>query len=219
MTRRPTPSELMWPNDPEDSELPVVWAASISVQILGWTWRAFDSLRSNHLSRIDMTQPMDQIERDLTRHHFSSINTLWAQETGGFSTFSPHHEYPEMESRTSSSAKPPAYDLAFVAMDNLRWVWPLEAKVVSSSGALAEYLRDVNVKFVGGVAAPLVGEGAMIAYLLTNQASEALNQLASRLGQSLAAVTEFVDRPHRVSFHQRDRAPNLRLHHLMMDCT
>jgi hypothetical protein len=139
MTRRPTPSQLIWPDDPGDSDLAVAWAASISVQILGWTWRAFDSLRSNHLSRIDMTLPMDQIERDLTRNHFTHINTLWAQDTEGYSSFTPHHEYPEMESLTSSAAKPPAYDLAFVATNNPRWAWPMEAKVVTSSGALTTF--------------------------------------------------------------------------------
>ena len=45
----------------------------------------------------------------------------------------------------------------------------IEAKVVCTPGSLADYLRDVNDKFISGVAAPLVGEGAMIAYTLTTE--------------------------------------------------
>ena len=67
MTRRPTPSELMWPEDPADFEFPIEWAASVTTQVLDWTWRAFDSLRANHLLRIDLTQALEQVERDLAR--------------------------------------------------------------------------------------------------------------------------------------------------------
>lgn len=218
MTRRPTPSQLIWPDEPGDSDLAVAWAESISVQVLGWTWRAFDSFQSIDLSRIDMTQPMDQVERDLTRNHFTYINNLWAQDTAGFSSFTPHHEYPEMESLKSSAAKPPAYDFAFVATNNPRWAWPVEAKVVTSPRALAEYLQDVNSKFVGGVAAPLVGEGAMIAYLLTDRVDQVLVNLEKRIGQTLAPVPGFLDRKHKSSEHNRAGSPTLRLHHLMMKC-
>ena len=185
MNRRPTFSEFAWPDDPADADLPIQWAGSVATQVLDWTWRAFDAFQANHLVRVDLTQPLEQLERDLTRNHFVEIQVLFASETDGYAALVPHHEFPEMESRTSASAKPPAYDLAFVSTANQRWAWPLEAKVVPSPDRLGEYLKDVNDKFVGGVAAPLVGEGAMIAYLLTNETTTVFENLANRLNQPL----------------------------------
>ncbi|MEK6258075.1 MAG: hypothetical protein AABP62_05595 [Planctomycetota bacterium] len=218
MIRHASPSELLWPDDPVDADLPAVWATSVATQVLDWTWRAFDALRKNHLVRIDLTQPLEQVERDLVRNHYVEIQVLFAAETDGYATFVPTHEWPEMETRATAAAKPPAYDLAFVSSDNRRWAWPIEAKVVSSTDRLADYLKDVNDKFVGGIAAPLVGEGAMIGYLLVTDTTTVFNNLETRLAQSLETVPEFVQRPHRVSWHSRGSAPDLRLHHMLMPC-
>ena len=218
MTRRPTFSELRWPDDPSDTELPNKWARSVATRVLTWTWQAFDALYASHLREIDLTQPLEQLERDLTFNHFIEIQLIFRVEADGFQSFVPHHEPPEMGSRTSAAAKPPAYDLAFVSTSNRRWAWPIEAKVLSSPGQLGAYLKDVNDKFVGCVAAPFVGEGAMIAYLLTDEQSHFFQRLAQRLGQSLERVPEFRDRPHWVSHHTRTTAPDLRLHHMLMQC-
>lgn len=219
MTRCPTFSELRWPDDPSDADLPTRWAASVAIHVLDLTWQAFDTLRADHLARIDLRQPLEQLERDLTRNHFIEIQRLFATETDGYSSFVPHHEWPETESRTSPSARPPAYDLAFVSLANRRLAWPIEAKVVPSSHRLGEYLKDVNDKFVGGVAAPLVGEGGMIAYLLTSETATFFENLAERLAQILEQPDpRFRKRPHRISHHSRAAAPDLRLHHLLMPC-
>ena len=218
MTRRPTLSEMIWPDDPSDVELAISWARSVTVCILDWMWRSFDAIQLQYLSKIDFTLPMEQIERDLARIHFVQIQKLYAAETQGFSSFHPASEWPEMESRSTASAKPPAYDFAFVAEDNKRWAWPLEAQVLSSSGSLGEYLNDVNQKFVAGIAAPLIGEGAMIGYLLFNDTELTFTTISKRLDQSLERVDEFHERAHRVSWHIRESAPHLRLHHLLMVC-
>jgi hypothetical protein len=215
MTRRKTPSELIWPADPD---LAIEWATSVANEVLDLTWRAFDLLRANQLARIDMAQSMEQVERDLARNHFVEIQVLFAAETDGYPAFIPVPEWPEMERRSSASAKPSAYDFAFVCLSNRRWAWPLEAKVISSTGALAAYLHDVNVKFVGGVAAPLVGEGAMIGYLRVNDTTTVFANLERLLNQTLESVAEFSARPHRVSRHSRASAPALRLHHMLMAC-
>ena len=216
--RRHTFSELRWPDDPSEADLPVEWANSVATQVLDWTWRAFDALQTDHLTHIDLTQPLEQLERDLTRNHFIEIQKLFCVETDGYPSFVPHHEWPETESRTSASAKPPAYDFAFVSLNNRRWAWPLEAKVISSPGRLGAYLKDVNEKFVGCVAAPLVGEGAMVAYVLEDEVSIIFKNLAEKLGQNLEPAPSFPERPHRVSRHSRSAAPSLRLHHMMMQC-
>jgi len=218
MTRRPTFRELAWPDDSDDANLPVQWAQSVSTQILDWIWRAYDALRSKHLSRIDLTQPLEQLERDLVSQHYIEIVLLFATETGGYSSLVPHHEWPEMETRSSASAKPPAYDVAFVSVTDRRWAWPIEAKMIPGANALAEYLKDVNQKFVTGIAGPLVGEGAMLGYLLCSNGSAVVANLETRLGQDLRAVSDFPKRLHRTSRHPRATAPVLRLHHLLMVC-
>lgn len=214
---RPALSELRWLMDDESRRQAEDWAAGASNQVLDWTWRAFDALHANVLSRVDMTQPLDQLERDLARHHFSEIQTLWAKDTGGECAFHPHHEYPELETRSAAPAKPPAYDIAFVWNTNPRIAWPIEAKVVPTPGILAEYLGDVK-KFTDGIAAPLVGEGAQIAYLLSGGASDFFSNLSVKLALQLQDVPEFSTRPHRVGQHARTTAPDLWLHHMVMRC-
>ena len=216
MTGRPTPSELAWPAGPDDADLAFNWAAGVTTQVLDWTWRAFDSLQSDFLLRVDWTRSLEQVERDLVQIHFGRIQVIFAAETNGFAAFYPSHEHPEFETRFSAQAKPPAYDLAFVATANPRWIWPLEAKVVQSPKAMAEYMKDVNDKFIAGVAAPFVGEAAMVGYLMNADADSALAEVSVRLNQPLKSVPEFDERTHRTSFHSRSPAPALRLHHMMM---
>lgn len=214
---RPALSELRWLMDDESRRQAEDWAAGASTQALDWTWRAYDALHANLLSGVDMTQPLDQLERDLTSKHFVELNRLWAAETSGESSIVPHHEFPENESRPGGCGKPPASDICFVWYANQRVSWPIEAKVVQTPGTLAEYLGDVK-KFTDGIAAPFVGEGAQIAYLLSGDANDFLSALGARLSLHLQAMPAFASRPHSVSQHPRATAPNLRLHHMVMPC-
>jgi hypothetical protein len=219
MTRHPTFSEIVWPDDPLSGNAAIEWARSITVQVLDWTWRAFDTLYANHLGAVDLSQPLEQMERDLVRHHFTQINVLYAKETDGYASFTPFHEWPEMETRSDASAKPPANDIAFVSTDsNQRWALALEAKVLPTKGQLGEYMKDVNDKFVGGIASPLVGDGGMIGYMLCAEADAIFVGIEKRLGQKLETSNDFLDRHHRLSQHERSNAPNLRIHHMLMDC-
>lgn len=216
MTRRPTPSEVVWPD--VEVDVAVEWAASITTQVLDWTWRAYDSLCVTFLPHVDLTQPLEQIERDLARNHFVAIQVLFQSETEGFATFVPTREWHELETRSRGNALPSSNDFAFVSTTCTRWAWPMEAKVIPASGSVTEYLKDVEGKFAKGVAAPLVGEGAMIGYLLTNELSRVVANLSERLNQTLEPVAEFASRPHHTTTHSRDLAPDLRLHHLLMNC-
>lgn len=218
MSRRLTLSEMVWPDDPEDSRLPVEWAESVAVQVLDWVWRGFDAVCEKHLRSADLTSHTpEQLERNLTEFHFLETSLLWAKENGGFSSVQPCHESPELASRSSASAKPPAYDLGFVHIENRRWKWPIEAKVLSTAAAVGDYLKDVREKFIAGVAAPFVGEAGMIGYLLKGVPNEVFDKLADALGQPLLPVDNFKARQHRSSQYDRANAPALRLHHLVME--
>jgi len=217
MMRRPTLSELAWPMDNCSRRQAQDWAQAASTQILDWTWRAFERLHDAVLSTVNITQPLEQLERDLARLHFSEINMLWAQETGGECAFTPHHEYPEQETRSPAPAKPPAYDIAFVWNNNPRFAWPIEAKVIRTPGSLAEYQGDTE-KFITGTAAPLTSEGSQIAYLLSGTPRVFLDNLRDRLHYSLQQSPDFPQRPHGITCHPRTPAPDLRLHHLALFC-
>lgn len=214
---RPTLSDLRWPMDEDSRQQAEEWAAGESNRLLDWTWRGFDALRANVLSHVDLNQPLDQLERDLTSKHFIEINRIWAAETGGECSFVPHHEFPENQTRPGGSGKPPASDISFIWYENQRVSWPIEAKVLKTPGTLAEYVTD-TAKFVNGIAAPLVGEGAQIAYLLTGLPDDLFSNLNARLSSPLQVVPEFPSRPHRTSSHARTTAPDLRLHHMAMLC-
>jgi hypothetical protein len=219
MTQRESLSEMVWPDDPEDAQTPVKWAESMAVQVLDWAWRGFDAVYAKYLSSIELSlPPPEQFERDLGERHFSEILLLWKRETDGFPSLLPIPESPELENRSSASAKPLAYDFCFVHIENQRWKWPLEAKVLLTSKRTSEYLEDVRRKFMTGKAAPFVGEGGMIGYLLSGSAEEAFAKIGEELQQELLIVEEFSARSHRASQHARTTAPRLRLHHMIMNC-
>ena len=215
---RPTFSELAWPMDEASRQQAEEWAAGVRIQVLDWTWRGFDAMKVNLLSRVDLSQPLEQLERDLTSHHFRQIQRLWKLETDGYAAFAPQPEWPEMATRSSAPAKPPAYDIAFVWNDNPRVAWPIEAKVVPTSGTLAPYLGDTK-KFTDGIAAPFVGEGAQLAYLLAGTTDEFFKNLNNQLAIPLRCLQQFSARPHHVSSHARTGCPNLELHHMAMLCS
>lgn len=212
---RPTLSELRWPTDDESHRQAVDWAEGITFQIFDWTWRAYDALSISVLHHVDLSQPLDQLERDLTRNHFAEIQALWARETDGESSIEPQPEYPELETRSPAPAKPPAYDIAFVWRANRRIALPIEAKVLKSPSTLADYLGDTD-KFVTGIAAPLVGKGGQVGYLLKGASSDFFTNLECRLNIRLHIVRGFAQRHHRESQHDRSNHCVLRLHHLIM---
>lgn len=212
---RPTLSELAWPMDDESRRQAEVWASGVTIQVLDWTWRAFDVFHAGVLRHVNIRQPLDQLERDLTSKHFIEIQRIFAAETDGLSSIIPHHEFPENESRPRGSGKPPASDISFVWYENQRVSWPIEAKVLPTPRTLADYLRDTK-KFTDGIAAPLSGAGAQIAYILTGTTDEFFNNLGGRFSLPLQIVPEFATRAHRASSHRRDRLPELQLHHMAM---
>jgi len=224
MSRRAAFREQAWPEDPAFKQLALEWAEAMSERILDWVWRGFDALLTGPMARVDLTQPLEQLERDLTNLHFIEIQLLWRTDTDGYSALSPGHEIPELESRHSARAKPPAYDLGFACSGSPRIIWPIEAKVVRKPSALNAYLGDVRDRFVVGIAAPFVGQAGMIGYLLAGTAHEVFTGLETALSQTLEYASAFASRDHRTSIHIRGKSPfgrdlpDLRLHHLVMTC-
>jgi hypothetical protein len=215
MSRR-TFNSLAYPKDLDDPSLPVEWAAGVSREILEIAWESFDRLKENVLKGIDLTQKIEQLERAITANHYFEIFVVHNERSDGFSSFIPVHEHDEFETLSSAGAKPPSNDFGFVHMVQRRWAWPIEAKVVPTVGTLHEYMIDVE-KFKNGIAAPLVGEGAIIGYLLKGAAKDFFENLSAKVSP-LEVVDGFPDDRHRSSMHDRSTAPQIRLHHLAMAC-
>ena len=82
-------------------------------------------------------------------------------------------------------------------------MWPIEAKVLETSQALAAYIHDVKLEFMTCRYAPFSGSGAMLAYLLTGEPDDAFTAISQRLVRQLEPIREFPGRPIRVSRHTR----------------
>jgi hypothetical protein len=218
MTQRRTLNSLAYSNNLAGPDLPIEWARGISAKILRWMWLSFDKLRVETLAGVDLTQPLDQLERNLTLLHFADLDWTIRADTDGYCSVVPVHECPEFESLSTPRAMPPSYDFGFMHIIQRRWIWPVEAKVLPTPGTLHTYLADVRGKYETGIAAPLIGEGGMIAYLLTGTADEFFTRLTDEI-DPLDQVDGFRDRPHRRSGHIRENFPPLQLHHLAMACS
>ena len=102
-------------------------------------------------------------------------------------------------------------------------MWPLEAKVLETPGTLAEYEREIREQYLTCRYAPLTNSGAMLGYLLTGSATDALIKIGAKLSTTLDQVADFPERPHRTSTHKRN-APagkpypiDFKCHHMILE--
>lgn len=138
------------------------------------------------------------------------------------SPFQVEHGAFEFKTLDSSGAQPPEYDISFVMYSNQRLIWPIEAKVVETDGALAEYTKEINDKFLTCRYGPFTGAGAMLAHLLKGKPSNVFKNIEERLNCRLVHHAHFSNRDHKTSDHQRTvpkgkRYPrDFRCHHMIL---
>jgi hypothetical protein len=109
----------------------------------------------------------------------------------------------EHETMKAPPAQPPAYDIAFILRADERVMWPVEAKIIETPKAVAQYIRDIRQEFLTCRYAPFSSSGAMLGYLLSGAESDALGTISDRLGCSLEEVFEHPGKPNRWSLHKR----------------
>ena len=103
-----------------------------------------------------------------------------------------------------SPAQPPQYDIAFVLRTDEDMMWPLEAKVLGTAGRVSDYLDDVKNQYLICRYAPFSGSAAMLGYLLSGDASDALDSIGKKLGCALHEMKGPLSmRPHKISHHVR----------------
>ena len=189
-----------WPStadlpDPSFVAMACFWMQDPAEWLLGFIWTAYDDM---------CTQPPWIERRDLERSITQLLDQRIRKAMTGFEPFYIQHGPYEHETMAAPPAQPPAYDLAFVLLADERVMWPLEAKVLETPGTLAQYRNDVRDQFLTCRYAPFSSSGAMLGYLLSGTAIDALNLLAAKLGCILETVSNFPTRPHRVSHHIRN---------------
>lgn len=180
--------------DPAFLTLAVTWTRDQADLLLGFVWAAYDQMRAS-MPAVD--------PRDLERSITQALEPRIREAMSGDEPFYVQHGSFERETMAPPPAQPPAYDIAFVLRAEERIMWPLEAKVLETPQRIADYGRDVREQYLTCRYAPFSAAGAMLGYLLSGSADDALSCIAKRLGCGLRVTSAFAGRPHRVSRHSR----------------
>lgn len=218
MERRFSIGELRWPVSREFVSVAKQWKDNASALLLGFVWKGYDSLINDILSKIDCSQPEDQIERSITQYLTPKIRDAMT----GYEPFHVEQGINEFETRALSPAQPPVYDIAFVLRQNERVMWPLEAKVLKTANSVGEYVKEITNNFLTCRYAPFSSEGAMLGYLLSGNPNDAFAKIAKKTPCTLYKNHSFSKRAHKISDHMRsvpEEKPypaNFCCHHLIM---
>jgi hypothetical protein len=217
--RRLTLTEARFPNGPEFAEVQSALTEAVVVQMLTLVWDAWDQVRRNVLAGLDLSVADDQLERSLNTQLELAIQDRLTREE----PYHVQHESYEYETRRGGRARPRQYDIAFILRKNHRVQWPIEAKVLPTDGQVSAYVKDVKEAFLTCVYAPFTSGGAMVGYLRAGSVDTAFHEIALSLQlDSLDEHQRFLNRPHKVSSHQRTvpkgkpYVRGFRCHHLLM---
>jgi hypothetical protein len=220
---RKAPSESAFSDRYEFVELAKNWRPDAITVLLNLIWQGYDLYQSDVLSKIDLSQADDQLERDITQ----SLSVYIERAKTGFEPFYIRSEWFEMEMREPAPARPKQYDLAFVWSNppNVRIVWPVEAKVLRSDGSVTEYVNEITDNYLTCRYAPFSSEAGMLGYLLKGMPEKAFSNIAAAIPCDLSDHPDFSRRNHKTSDHDRTipegktYPAKFRCHHLLLQLT
>lgn len=200
MTQRRTLYERISPKCPVLTQLGNSWSRGAVSILLEGVWAGYDDLMRNWIRPVGGASSDNRtLERTL-----NSLLDPWVQRhISKESPFYFQHKPDETETLHSDRAQPPEPDFGFRLWADPRQLWAIEAKVLTTDGALAEYLDEVKDNFLKCRYSPLVDGGAMLGYLLSGVASEFYSRLSKKLGCPLTHHPDFLHRNHKTSDHQR----------------
>lgn len=222
--RRPTILEGRLPETPDFVQLVPKWGADASMLLLAFVWEGYDLLRDEVLSQINWNQDYEELERSITQRFVPMIR----KRMTNYEPFSVEHGPYEFETRMPPPAQSPQYDIAFVLYDRSNKpgiMWPLEAKVLRSDGAVAPYVKDIQNEFLTCRYAPFSSEGGMLGYLLSGTPSNAFSSIEAKVHCPLSHHLKFPEREHKISNHKRTVPAGkpypsvFRCHHLLLQIT
>ena len=199
MVARQTYSERRWPDTPEFNSVLCSWKAAGSIILLELVWKGYDRFCAETLSQVDCSKDDDDLERDITQLLEPKIREVMT----GYEPFFVQHSPYERESRLGGSAQPPQYDIAFTLHCNPRVMWPLEAKVLRTSGSVADYINEIKSNFLTCRYSPFSNEAAMLGYLLSGDSNAVFRNIVDKGSWKLSPHAHFPNRDHRTSEHER----------------
>jgi hypothetical protein len=191
--------EKRWKDTDDFVKLAKQWKPDAIAILIKLVWKGYDLLTQKVLSQIDSDRNEEHLERSITQLLERKIR----KGMTGDEPFDVQHEAYEIESSQSAQAQPPQYDIAFILLANERIIWPLEAKVLKSDGAVAEYVKEINKNFITCRYAPFSSEGGMLGYLLAGVASKAYSNITAKVPCTLSHHPDFPTRNHKTSNHER----------------
>ena len=200
----------------------IEWPPATVPRLLELLWTAYDRVKIDKLAHIDLATDDLQLERSVNKLLSSELQRVH-HEDGGYASYTIGHEYTEEETLDPRSNRPPQYDLAFVWNDDSSLMWPCEAKVLKTPGAVAPYLHDVREAFLACIYAPFSSSGAMLGLLVSGSPEHALQNISAKLPTTLANCPPHIARPHRISIHSRtvpaekSYPQEFTLHHLILE--
>jgi hypothetical protein len=216
--KRFTVGEARWPETPEFSVIAELWNEDVLTLMLGYVWQGYALLCSDLLGAIDVNLADEQLERSITQYLTPKVRQCMT----GDEPFDVEQGVFEFEKRFSASAQPPLYDLAFVLKSNPRIMWPLEAKLLRTEGAVGEYVKEIRDNFLTCRYAPFSKEGAMLGYLMSGTPPNAFENIRLKLPCVLEDHPKFGSQDHKISSHTRPcpaETPypaNFLCHHLIL---
>ncbi len=191
------------------------WCANYSTNLLGFVWQGYDLLLNELPAGIN--------DKDLERSICESLELRIRRTMSGYEPFDIQHEPSERETMLQPPARAKQYDLAFKLRAQEWIMWPLEAKVLETDGAVKYYKKDVNDEFLTCRYAPFSSEGAMLGYLLKGSVENVFRNLEEKIPCSLTAHPDFPNRPCKMSDHVRQveagkpYPSNFRCYHLILE--
>ncbi len=218
MARRGNIFQKRYPNTGDFVELAKAWNSDAISILIRLVWEGYDRLVNEFLSPINFDDKEEQLERSITQALVVKIHKV---KTGD-EPFLVLQEVYEFETSKSAQAQPPQYDIAFILIANDRIIWPLEAKVLKSDGAVGEYIKEINENFITCRYAPFSSQGGMVGYLFSGDPNKAFTNIETKIPCTLNDHPDFLTRDHKTSDHQRVVPPGksypteFRCHHLLL---
>ena len=208
--------EVRWKDTPDFVKVAEIWNPDAITILLKLVWEGYDLLVSEILSQINCDEAKEQLERSITQ----SLERKIRKKMTGDEPFDVQHEVYEWESY--QILRPPQYDIAFYLISNERIIWPLEAKVLETDGAVGDYIKEIKDNFITCRYAPFSSQGGMLGYLFSGDSNKAFTNIATKVPCTLNDHPDFPTRDHKTSDHQRVVPPGksypaeFRCHHLLL---
>jgi hypothetical protein len=197
MIRRHSPLEAAFPLPGDFVTSIQTWRQDAIATLMGYVWAGTKNLTET--LPIDLTQDMENLERGLNRVLAQCIREAITDRPPFFIE---HHPF-EDQGRDPGGGQPKAPDLAFYLRANLRASLPIEAKVLDTDGAVADYVNEINENFMACRYAPFSSHGAMLGYLRKGTVDKALQSIQASIGCTLVLLEGLEQWKHHTSKHNR----------------